>query len=155
MRRPSPWPLAELVPHAPPMILLDEVIDYDDASLRASLTIRPDHPFFAEGGVPAHVGIEFMAQACGAWSGAVGRQNGEKVRLGMLLGTRRYEAMVERFAAGSRLIVSVILAFRDGELGVFDCAIESDGETLAKAQLTVYQPRDAEQFLAHMGSAHG
>jgi predicted hotdog family 3-hydroxylacyl-ACP dehydratase len=155
-RRPCPWNLAELLPHAPPMILLDEALSFDESSLVAAVTIRPDQPFFAGDGVPSHVGIEFMAQACGAWAGATGREQGETVRPGMLLGTRRYEATVDSFNRGDRLIVTIVLNFRDSELGVFDCTIERGAETLAKAQLTVYQPADVQGVMAEMGSSkHG
>jgi len=153
-RHPSPWPLSELVPHAPPLVLVDEIVEYDDTSLVAVVGIGADHIFFAEGGVPAHVGIEFMAQACAAWSGAMGKQRGEPVRPGMLLGTRGYEATIERFSEGDRLIVTVALNFRDEELGVFDCVIERGGETVASAQLTVYQPSDAAAFMARVGNGH-
>jgi predicted hotdog family 3-hydroxylacyl-ACP dehydratase len=154
-RCPCPWPIAELLPHAPPMIFLDEALAFDDTSLVAAVTIRADHPCFADGGVPAHVGIELMAQACGAWAGASGKAAGETIRPGMLLGTRRYEASVDCFAKGDRLTVTVVLNFRDSELGVFDCVIERCTETLAKAQLTVYQPQDAQRFMATMSSDYG
>jgi predicted hotdog family 3-hydroxylacyl-ACP dehydratase len=154
-RRPCPWTLAELLPHAPPMILLDEVVSFDETSLVARVTIRPDQPFVADGRVPAHIGIELMAQACGAWAGATGRETGQPVRPGMLLGTRRYEATVDSFGLGDILTVTIALNFRDSELGVFDCTVERHAEVLAKAQLTVYQPADVQRFLADMGSDHG
>ena len=61
-RRACTWPIEKLVPHARPMLLLDEVLEYDEKSLLAAARIGPSHPFHAEGGVPAHVGIELMAQ---------------------------------------------------------------------------------------------
>lgn len=136
------YPIAEIVPHAPPMILLDEVVDYDDATLRARVTIRPDSPFFDGQGVPAYVGLEYMAQACGAHVGALARDAGRPVRVGFLLGTRQYKIHVPRYRPGETLIVAVALVYRDEEMGSFDCRIEIGGNCAGEARLNVYQPRD-------------
>lgn len=144
-----PYAVAELVPHAPPMVLLDEILAWDDVSLSAVLTVRPDSLFFEPGqGIAAHVGIEWMAQACGAFAGLEAKAAGESVRLGFLLGTRRYRATVPWFFAGERLVVSVKQVFRDGGMGVFDCRIEGEDAVRAVAQLIVYQPEDASLILS-------
>lgn len=136
-------PVAELLPHAPPMLLLDAVLEGDADTLSASLTIRPGIAFFDAGhGVPAHVGIEYMAQACGAWAGLRGRAEGRPVSLGLLLGTRRYLATEPWFAEGEQLTVLIRVVFREGPMGVFDCRIVVDGRERATANLTVYQPED-------------
>jgi predicted hotdog family 3-hydroxylacyl-ACP dehydratase len=141
--RASTHPVADLLPHAPPMVLLDSVLGWDAGRLDASVAIRPDIPFFQLGkGVPAHVGIEYMAQACGAFAGLEALENGEKVRVGFLLGCRRYLAAVDWFTDGMQLTVRISEVFRDGMMGVFDCTILSDGRELAAAQLNVYQPDD-------------
>jgi len=137
------WPIAELLPHARPMLLLDEALSYDAEGAVAAVTIRPDHPFAGPDGVPAHVGIEFMAQTCGVWAGAEARREGGAVRLGFLLGTRRYRAARPFFRFGERLEITARLVFRDQGMGVFDCRIGgAGGEMLAEAQLSVYQPED-------------
>ena len=43
------WPMAEIVPHAAPMVLLDEVLAADTASLVASATISADSPVMSDG----------------------------------------------------------------------------------------------------------
>jgi len=134
-------PIADLLPHAPPMVLLDSVLGWDKDRLVAAVAIRPGIPFFQPGrGVPAHVGIEYMAQACGAYAGLEALESGERVRIGFLLGTRRYVANVDWFEEDRQLAVSVVEVFRDGSMGVFDCTILSEGHELATAQLNVYQP---------------
>ena len=68
-------------------------------------------------------------------------RDGGAARLGFLLGTRRYAAARPFFQFGERLEISVRLVFRDQGMGVFDCKITgAGGETLAEAQLSVYQP---------------
>jgi predicted hotdog family 3-hydroxylacyl-ACP dehydratase len=136
-------PIADLLPHDPPMVLLDTVVDDAAGSLTAGMTIRPDSRFVVAGvGVPAHVGIEYMAQTCGAFAGLEAQRCGQPVRLGFLLGTRRYQAFVPWLRLGWRLTVTADLVFREGPMGVFDCQLRHEGEEIATAQITVYQPED-------------
>jgi predicted hotdog family 3-hydroxylacyl-ACP dehydratase len=149
-------PVSDLLPHAPPMVLLDSVQEWDDDCAVASVTIRPGIPFHHDGrGVPAHVGIEYMAQACGAFAGLEALAAGEPVRIGYLLGTRGYRASLDWFVDGTRLTVSAVQVFRDGPMGVFDCAIAADGHELATAQLNVYQPDEASGLADDADPAHG
>jgi predicted hotdog family 3-hydroxylacyl-ACP dehydratase len=136
------WPIADLLPHTGPALLLDDVIARTETGLSASVTIGPLSPFHRDNGVPAHVGIEYMAQTCGAFSGARARLAGEQPRVGFLLGTRRYQSVRGWFADGERLVVTSDLVYRDAEVGVFDCLIRSGDEVVAKAQLIVSEPKD-------------
>ena len=147
-----PYPIEALLPHARPMILLDCVLAFDPTFLEAELTVRPDMPFFEQGrGVGAHIALEWMAQACAAYVGLEALLANERVRVGFLLGTRNFAAKVDRFAAGETLRVSAALVFRDGETGVFDCAVRHDALEVVRAQLTLHQPRDLHAVLASQG----
>lgn len=139
---PCPWPIERLLPHAAPMLLLDEVLGYDEDSVVVAVTIRPDNPFATPSGVPAHVGMEMMAQACGAWVGTHRLANDEVVRLGYLLGTRQFEATRDWFSLNERLEIFARLVFQDQGMGVFECRISSCGEVLAEANLNLYQPSE-------------
>lgn len=133
--------IAGLLPHGPSMVLLDEVLAATDDMLAAAVVIRADSPFGVAGeGVPAHVGIEYMAQACGAFAGLQAHCTGLPVRRGFLLGTRRYQAFIPWFRVGWRLTVTVVAVSREGQMGVFDCRIRHDGTEVATAQVSVYQP---------------
>ncbi len=68
-------------------------------------------------------------------------ESGEAVRLGFLLGSRRYKASRAWFRFGERLEITARVVFRDQGMGVFDCRIIGEGgELVAEAQLSVYQP---------------
>jgi predicted hotdog family 3-hydroxylacyl-ACP dehydratase len=138
------YAVAELLPHRPPMILLDEILSYDRSSMVAAVTVTEASLFLEREGVPVHVGLEYMAQACGAYAGAMARDRGETVRVGFLLGTRQYRAHVPWFRRGERLIVSAAVLYEDQQMGAFDCRIEVHGKLAAEAQLNVYQPDPAE-----------
>jgi predicted hotdog family 3-hydroxylacyl-ACP dehydratase len=124
------------------MILLDEVVGYDDTSLLAGVTITESSLFLAPEGVPAHVGIEYMAQACGAFAGAQALDHRQPVKIGFLLGTRLCRVMVPGFRIGDRLLILASIVFRDEQMAAFDCKIEIEGQLVADAQLKVYQPDD-------------
>ena len=129
------------------MVLLDEVLDYAPERLKAGLTVRADSRFFVPGhGVPAHVGIEYMAQACGAYAGLEALALGQPVRLGFLLGTRSFQASAPWFTEGAQLVVTAAPIFREGQMAVFDCEIHDTAGNRATARLTVFQPEDATAF---------
>lgn len=139
-----------LVPHSGAMSLLDSVLAADAETLAAQVTIRPETMFLVDGAVGAWVGVEYMAQAVAAHAGYAARQRGEPVRVGFLLGSRRYACSVPSFALGSVLHIHVQRALQgENGLGAFDCRIvdANSGLELATATITVFQPNNVEEFL--------
>jgi len=144
--------IRSLVPHAGPMVLLDRVISADEDSLLAEVRIRSDSLFCNTDGVGAWVGIEYMAQAIGAWAGYTAQLRGESVKLGFVLGTRRYDCSRPIFILGSLLRVHVLRVFQDENgLGSFECSIDSEEGRVATAIITVFQPPNIDDYL--QGSA--
>jgi predicted hotdog family 3-hydroxylacyl-ACP dehydratase len=140
--------IRSLLPHAGPMVLLDRVIAVDEDSLLAEVCIRSGSLFCNGGGVGAWVGIEYMAQAIGAWAGYTAQLRGEPVRLGFLLGTRRYECRHPIFLLGSVLRVHVQCLFQnENGLGSFECSIDNEEGRVATATVTVFQPTNVDDFL--------
>lgn len=147
VRLPVAHAIADIVPHAGKMCLLDHAIDGDAESLNCEVTIKEDGLFFVNGGVDGWVGIEYMAQAVAAWAGWQARLRGEMPKIGFLLGTRRYECARPRFALGDNLQVGVHRQFQaDNGIGQFDCRIAIGGQTIAQATLTVFEPNSADVF---------
>jgi predicted hotdog family 3-hydroxylacyl-ACP dehydratase len=139
-----------LVPHAKPMLLLDRVIAADAESLTAEIIIRADSLFFNKqiNGVAAWVGVEYMAQTVAAYAGYVAQQNNEAVKVGFLLGTRRYECQRPFFALNSVLhIYAKCILQADNGLGSFECMIQNEETQLASAIINAFQPDNLEQFL--------
>lgn len=136
-----------LVPHSGPMVLLDRAVSADKESLCAEVRIRSDSLFCVDGGVGAWVGIEYMAQAIGAYAGYVARLRGQPVKLGYLLGTRCYECSRGVFPVGMllRIYVKRILQSDNG-LGSFECHIEDESGLIASGNLSVFQPPGELEF---------
>ena len=142
------WPIAELLPHAGDMILLDGVESFADEEVRTRLTVRPGGLFNREdGSLPAWVGVELMAQSVAAYAGCQARVRGEPVELGFLLGTRSYQCNVEAFAAGADLHIHAIRSLQDDNgMGVFECRLSGPGIE-AFARLNVFRPPEVARYL--------
>lgn len=146
----------DVVPHSGVMSLLDRVADYTEDWLLAEVAIGPHTLFADEAGVPAWVGIEYMAQAIAAFAGIQRRQQGLEAAVGFLVGTRKYSSSHSYFPAGTTLKVEVEREFQaDNGLGVFACSIKgltAEGEDIdVAAALNVFQPEDVQAFLAQGG----
>jgi predicted hotdog family 3-hydroxylacyl-ACP dehydratase len=148
-------PVAELVPHAAPMLLLDAVTCHEPGHARCLVALREDSPFVEGGRVGAIVAIEYMAQAVAAYAGLQGRAAGQPPRIGLLLGTRELRLLVRDLAAGDVLDVDVRHVFGDAQLGTFQCTVErrpppgagpAAPELVAAATLNVFQHDGASPF---------
>nr|WP_315395905.1 hotdog family protein [uncultured Duganella sp.] len=143
----------KLVPHSGQMVLLDRVLSAGRDDLCAEVRIRADSVLAGELGVGSWVGIEYMAQAISAHAGWLSHQRGGDVKVGFLLGSRKYDTSVPYFKPGSVLLVRVhrVLQAENG-LGAFDCRIDDadaapGAPSLATATVTVFQPHNVNQFL--------
>ena len=148
----TPIPLEELLPHRPPMVLIDAVESFDAEAkcLTARVTIGENQLFFTGDGVPNWVAIEYMAQTAAALVGYYDKHvaPGQPARPGLLLGTRKLDLKLERFEAGKTYHVVAENAFSDSDAASFVCHIEDDtGATVATANLNAYRPPDMERFL--------
>ncbi len=132
-------PIANLVPHAAPMLLLDEVRAGDETRAECGVFLRDDSPFVEGGRVRSTLALEYMAQCVAAWAGLQGRLRGEAVRVGYLLGARDVSFAVDHFAVGDELRIEATKVWGDLVLGHFACAVRRGGETLASGTLNVYR----------------
>lgn len=140
-------PVIELVPHEPPMLLIDELIEWSPAQALIHATIRPGNPFVSDGQMPATVLLEYMAQAIAAADGMAIRQGSGQGSgqgdgdVGLLLGTRELELRVDALALGDRLALRVVREYSDGKLARYACTAQRIGdpedELLAIATINV------------------
>lgn len=143
-------PVAELVPHAAPMLLVDELIAWSWEQAWVQATVRAGGPFVIGGQMPGTILLEYMAQAIAVAEGMATRaaggdpQAGAQVgegAVGLLLGTRDLELRVGWLAVGDRLDLRVRREASDGQLARYACTAqrsnEPGGEPLALASITV------------------
>ena len=142
--QPSSCRLEELLPHRPPMVLIDEIVGYDLAArqLTAAVTVRDE---WREN----WVAVEFMAQTAAALAGLFDRESGARgaARPGFLLGTRKLTLPPEDFTVGRRYLVTAENVFHDDESASFACTVRDGEEVVASAVLNAYRPDDLDAFL--------
>lgn len=142
----SKYTVADVVPHSGKMSLLSEIVDYGEDWLKARVNIKKDSMFSDGEGVPAWVGLEYLAQTVAAYAGLLEREQGCLPKIGFLLGTRKYECTQDKFLIGQTLELKVELEFQ-GENGLasYRCYLESEG-VKADAWINVYQPNSREEL---------
>ena len=125
------------------MLLIDRVLELGDQSATCEIDIRADSSFFLSGrGVPAWVGIEYLGQTAACIAGHQLELGRVQAHLGLLLGTRRFDAHRAFFFEGQVLrahcseiaVVGEELATFLGEL--YD---RDSGVLCASAKLSVFR----------------
>jgi predicted hotdog family 3-hydroxylacyl-ACP dehydratase len=135
--------IEELIRHRGPMLLIDRLTEASERHAVAEVRISERSSFYRAGkGVPAYVGLEYMAQTVAAYDGALRAVTGEPPAVGFLLGTRRYAADRDYFAEGALLSIRVEMVFSENGMASFDCSISADGVSSVTATLSVYRPED-------------
>lgn len=124
------WDVAALLPHQPPMRLLDRIVACTREGIEAEVDILTDSEFAGADGVPAWIGVEYLGQAAAAYFTVIaGAPDAPAApRAGMLVACPRYECTLPSFAPGSTLRI------RTGPVSAPDAAlVKFDGEI----QLTI------------------
>ena len=144
------YDIERVVPHRGTMRLVDRLVAWDEDSVAVELRVPHEGPFSHAEGVPAWVGVEYMAQAVAAWAGWQAVQAQQPVKLGFLLGTRKYQAHCSHFAPGMVLEVQVRSELiGENGLGMFECQIrqQDNEQVLAQARISVYEPEDGSAYI--------
>ncbi len=137
------------LPHDPPMLLIDEVLQADDTSCQCLSVVSPKKrlaPFLnSDGSLPSLVGTELIFQSIGVYSGIQNqRLNRPKISVGMALGMRDFKMNCRTFAKDSKLLISVDMLMNDDSVGCFYGCIKEADTILCSGRFTVYRPSDDE-----------
>lgn len=134
-------PASEFVMHREPMLLLDTLVECAGGTTVCEWTVGKDDSFVVPGeGVPAHVGVEFMAQCVAVHAGVRARVDGLGPPLGFLLGTRHFTSCVNYFGIGETYRATCQELIRDGNgMGSYECSILHGDAVVAVARLAVLE----------------
>jgi predicted hotdog family 3-hydroxylacyl-ACP dehydratase len=132
--------IADLIPHADAMLLLDSVVEHAPEFTICSVDLRASALFAdADGGVPSWLGLEYIAQ-CAAVHGGLVRPAGHPPRPGLLLGSRRLHLHTDRFEP-DQPDLEVMARHHRGESGLvaFDGSVKNpQGDVLAEGRINLY-----------------
>jgi len=130
--------ITELVPHAAPMLALEELCAWEDGFARARLVVRSDGPFAHDGTVEGLAALEWMAQGVAACVGMEAWQGGGLVRVGMVVACRRLALARPTFQVGEELVVEVRRVHGNESASHFETEVrDAAGERVAQATLTL------------------
>jgi len=133
-----------ILPHAGSSVLLSRVLEHRPTDTVCCVELR-EPTLFSEpdGGVPAWVGVEYMAQCIAAHAGLLELSNGARPRAGYLIGSREIVLHTARFDPEQVLEVSArhVWGGREGMVS-FDCSVidATTRELLVEARLNCFLP---------------
>lgn len=153
MTVPSIPHIERLVPHRPPMLLIDRIIEAAEDRVTAEARIDPACVFaVGDEGVPSYVGLEMMAQTVCAYDGLRHFDKGLPPPIGFLLGCRRYTVRRPYLLPGEVLTITARMLLYDGDMASFDCSIRDDAAAkFAEGSLNVYRPANPEAVFRRSG----
>ena len=130
-------PVTDYLPHRPPMLLIDGIVEVSDARAVCRATIHPDCAFAIDGVVHAAAMIELVAQACAIYVGVLSARDGNPPRTGLIIACREIAFAVDGLAVGDEVTIVADKVFGQQQLAAFTGTV-TRGETLcATIQLSV------------------
>ncbi|MDO9532503.1 MAG: hypothetical protein Q7O12_10290 [Deltaproteobacteria bacterium] len=129
--------LEELLPHRPPMLMLDSILEAGTGRLLAEKIFQPDDYGVSEGQVLAGALIEAMAQAVAAIQGLAAASQGDLPPKGMLVGVEGLTVLAP-VNLGRRLAILVEITRQLRPFIMADGSIFQDGTLIAKGCLKFF-----------------
>ncbi|MCB9667131.1 MAG: hypothetical protein H6715_03305 [Myxococcales bacterium] len=138
----SAFPVDKLIPHRPPILFLDRVLEVGEEFIVCLVHVAPEMAFVNDERMESLVAFEFMAQSAAAYAGAkaAGVQQGHTA--GYLISVRDLSLATGSFSVGDVLVVRAHHLWTDKGFSQFQCRVTREGEPLAEGQIGVYQPAD-------------
>jgi predicted hotdog family 3-hydroxylacyl-ACP dehydratase len=135
-----PFPLADLVPHAPPMLWIDEIVEHGDESIVCRVTLREEHVFLDAGQAESVVVVELMAQSVAAFVGLADKLKGDVPRPGYLVAIPAARFFVPLVTLGQVIDIMCARRFGADKIASFSCVARHGNVALAEAIINVVRP---------------
>ena len=132
-------PVGTLLPHRPPMLLVDEVLEHEELRVVCQTTIRSDMLFVRDGAAPPLLAVELFAQSAATLMALVTTRNltardamgagDARIGGGALLGSRKIQLFVDELRVGDVLRIECEEKMAIGMTAQIECSMHR-GETL-------------------------
>ena len=140
-----------LIPHLPPMLLVDKLISKNGSSAVIEATIKDDYPFTTEGeGVGVWIGLELIAQSAAVLSKLRDSKESTRPSLGFLLGSRSFIAHKPAFTRGQSILIEIDLDPESIGLPTINASgviTDTLGDPICEGSLTLFEPNDDALYL--------
>jgi predicted hotdog family 3-hydroxylacyl-ACP dehydratase len=130
-------PVADAVPHAPPMLALDELVDWAPGHIVCRLVVREGGPFVGAAGVDGVWTLEYMAQAVAACLGCEALQAGSEIRVGLVVACRSMSIERALVPLGTELTVAAARVRGSESASLFETEVRDADGLVARAVMTV------------------
>jgi len=135
-----PLPAAGLIPHAAPMLLVEEVLELREGGGVVRACPRSDWPLAgSDGEVAAEAGVEVAAQAYAAVRSAALEPGALAPSLGYLVGVQDFR-MAGLLRVGDDLRVEVSTVGEFAGFAVVEAVLGRGGQELARGRIKVWIP---------------
>jgi predicted hotdog family 3-hydroxylacyl-ACP dehydratase len=137
---PAPPRIADLVPHAGKMCLLETIVHWDDSHVVASTSthLDPANPLRRDGRLDSINLCEYGAQAMAVHGGLLAQREGRPARPGFLVSLRDvWVAGADAGAGATPLVVVARRVHGDPAGWQYDFEVSRDGQKLASGRATV------------------
>ncbi len=129
--------VADYIPHRPPMLLIDEIVDITDARAVCRTTLHADCVFARDGLVHPAAMIELVAQTCAVWAGVTSARAGSTPQVGFLVACREVAFAVDSFSVGDELTIVATKIHGSDQLATFNGIVSRGDEVCVTIQLSV------------------
>lgn len=130
-------PLDEILPHRPPMLLLDALTAAEAESVTCTATVRAGAPFVEGDRASSLLAVEYFAQAVAALFAYKARDEGAAPFRGLLLGVRDLDLAAPHLRVGDTVRVHCREQWASGPVAQFHCTLTRRDEQLAAGAITV------------------
>lgn len=145
-------PVAGLLPHGPPMRLVDSIVGEIEGGLVCRAIIGDDFPFLRDGEAELVVCVELVAQSVGCFTGLEDRRRHAEPRPGLLVGCRDARFTGEPLRAGDELVITVVTRWVREPVACFHGTVERSGATIADVEVTVVATNDITAAMEAMNA---
>lgn len=133
-----PFPdVAELLPHGPPMRLVDGIVETVPDGIVCRTRIGDDFVFLRGDEVDVVVTIELVAQTIGCYAGLRDHAEGKPSRPGLLVGCRTARFVAPCLRRGDDLLIRVTSQWVRESVASFTGEVTRDGQLVASVELSV------------------
>ena len=137
---PLPMHVKGLIPHEPPLRLIDRLLAANDQRGIAEAVIRPESPLLNEdGGLDPAAMIELIAQAYAAMKGYEELISGRSSQKGFLVGIADFQ-LAGRAREGQRLRITVETVGSMGGFALAEGEVYQGDEQIAAGTIKVWIP---------------
>jgi 3-hydroxyacyl-[acyl-carrier-protein] dehydratase len=125
------------IPQRPPFVMIDTIINTDDADSKTSFSIREGHLFVADGYFTEPGLIENMAQTAAAGTGFKAHQSGSPAPVGFISALKNLN-IVRLPKVNSTISTTVRFGMQVMNAHIVNASVEENGTEIASCELKIF-----------------